>query len=199
MNQATANESGTSMSRLLNQLSRHFLCAICAGPAFAQGLHVAPADAPARITIADSTEPGTRLIVSGRVLGAGGQPVAGASIYAYHTDATGVYLPGMTGAGGSDRPRLFGYLRSDASGRYSFATIRPGSYPGTRNPSHIHFEVVAPNHDDRTYEIVFEGDPFLSPQFRAQAQDPFGGVAVVHARETVQGLEVTHDIRIRPR
>jgi protocatechuate 3,4-dioxygenase beta subunit len=170
--------------------------AVFSGVAYAQS-HIAPANAPSRITIADSTERGTRLVVTGRVV-SNGQPVAGASIYAYHTDATGVYIHGGQGAQGSDRPRLFGYMRSDAQGRYSFTTIRPGSYPGTRNPGHIHFEVSARGHADREYEIIFEGDPLIPEQFRAQAREPFGGVAIVTVREAGRGaLEVTHDIQLR--
>jgi protocatechuate 3,4-dioxygenase, beta subunit len=34
-------------------------------------------------------------------------------------------------------------LRTHWEGRYSFRTIRPGSYPGTRVPQHIHYEVTA--------------------------------------------------------
>ena len=54
----------------------------------AQQFHTAPADAPSRGAIGDSTERGTRLLVSGRVLGSDGKPIPGASIYAYQTDAT---------------------------------------------------------------------------------------------------------------
>ena len=183
-------------------MTRTSLALLCLGAAAttaaAQAPHVAPTNAPSRITIAGSAEPGVRIIVTGRVLGEDGRPVVGASIYAYHTDSTGRYIPGGTGAAGSDRPRLFGYLRSDAEGRWSFATIKPGSYPGTRNPSHIHFEVTAAGFQERGYEIVFADDPFLSPQFRAQAQDPFGTVAIVTARPAAGGtLAVSHDIRLR--
>ena len=101
--------------------------------------------------------------------------------------------------GGSDRPRLLGYLRSDAQGRYSFATIKPGSYPNSRNPAHIHFEVSAPGHEPRVYEIVFEGDPHISDRFREQARQPYGGVVIVSERATGGRLEVTHDIRVRGR
>jgi protocatechuate 3,4-dioxygenase beta subunit len=45
---------------------------------------------------------------------------------------------------GNRDPRLTGLLRSDVAGRYSFRTIRPGSYPGTQVPQHIHYEVAAP-------------------------------------------------------
>ena len=169
-----------------------------AGGLAGQGPHQAPENAPARITIADSTEPGTRMTVSGRVVGSGDRPVPGASIYVYHTDAKGEYVRGSSG--GSDRPRLFGYLRSDSQGRYSFVTIRPGSYPNSRNPGHVHFEVTAPGHQARIYEIVFEGDPYISDQFREQARQPFGGVVIVRPATAGGGaLEVSHDIRVRAR
>ena len=161
-------------------------------------VHEAPANAPARITIAPESEPGSRLTVSGRVLGRDDRPLAGASIYVYHTDAKGQYVPGTTG--GSERPRLFGYLRSDARGSYSFSTIRPGSYPNSRNPGHIHFEVVAEGHQPRIYEIVFEGDPLIPDSFRAQARSPYGGVAIVTIRAGTSGTqEVVHDIKLQGR
>ena len=164
--------------------------------AHAQDLKVAPADAPSRVTIARAPEPGTPLTVSGRVIDPDGEPVAGVSIYAYQTDAKGEYIPGRSG--GSDNPRLFGYLRSDGEGRYAFVTIRPGSYPNSRNPAHIHFEIVAPDGRTRSYEIVFEGDPFISDQFKAMARELYGNVAMVTARSAANGeLEVVHDMRLR--
>jgi protocatechuate 3,4-dioxygenase beta subunit len=53
-------------------------------------------------------------------------------------------------------------LRSDAKGAWSFETVKPGSYPNSRNPLHIHFEVSAPGRATRIFEIVFEGDPFVT-------------------------------------
>ena len=50
----------------------------------------------------------------------------------------------------------------------------------------------------REYEIVFSDDPYLSDRFRAQAEDPFGGVAIVTARAAADGkLSVSHDIRLK--
>jgi protocatechuate 3,4-dioxygenase beta subunit len=168
-----------------------------AGGVNAQSVKEAPANAPSRIVLADSSHPGARMAVAGRVLSSTGQPIRNASIYAYQTDSGGRYIPGGVGAQGSDRPTIFGYMRSDANGNYSFTTIKPGSYPNSRNPGHIHFEVSAPGHESRVYEIVFEGDPFISDNFRAQARQPFGGVEIVAERRAGNVIQIAHDIRLR--
>jgi protocatechuate 3,4-dioxygenase, beta subunit len=162
--------------------------------AVAQNPHIAPANAPSRITVADSSEPGTRLVVSGRVLGADNKPVPGASIYVYHTDQKGEYVHGSNA--GMDRPRLFGYLRSDSDGRYSFATIRPAPYPNSRIPAHVHFEIAPSGYQSRIYEIMFEGDPLITSQVRAQALAPFGPIVIVEVRTTRGVVQVSHDILV---
>jgi protocatechuate 3,4-dioxygenase beta subunit len=172
------------------------LSSALAGTAEGQSPHIAPANAPAHVTIADSTEPGTRLLVSGRVLGPDNRPIPGASIYVYHTDQKGEYVRGSNA--GMDRPRLFGYLRSDAQGRYAFATIRPAPYPGSRIPAHVHFEIVPSGHPSRIYEIMFEGDPFLTTQIRGQALVPFSAVEIVEPRTSGnRAIQVSHDILVR--
>ena len=172
------------------------LAPVLAGRATGQTPHLAPANAPSRITIADSTEPGTRLTVSGRVMGADNKPVPSASIYVYHTDNKGEYVPGSNA--GMDRPRLHGFLRSDAEGRYSFTTIRPAPYPGSRIPAHVHFEIVPSGHPSRIYEIMFEGDPFLTTQIRGQALVPFSAVEIVEPQTSRTGaIVVSHDILLR--
>jgi protocatechuate 3,4-dioxygenase beta subunit len=52
-------------------------------------------NAPSRITIPTKQEPGERMIVTGVVFDADEKtPLAGASVYVYHTDANGLYTPG---------------------------------------------------------------------------------------------------------
>lgn len=46
---------------------------------------------PSQATIVTPTEPGTRMVVAGRVLDQAGQPVRGALIYVYQTSAKGWY------------------------------------------------------------------------------------------------------------
>ena len=59
-------------------------------PAFAQVSQVAPENAPNGITIAKKDEPGERMMVEG-VVTDGTNPIQGASVYVYHTDAEGKY------------------------------------------------------------------------------------------------------------
>ena len=164
---APVGETGGYDGRIIT--SRHRLavvvfCAAATAAVLAQAPHVAPPDAPPAGRLAPAGEPGTPLAVSGTVVSPEGAPVAGASIYAYQTDAEGYY--GVKPESDNRRPRLKLFLRSDANGAWSFDTIRPGSYPASKVPAHIHFEVSAPGFAPRVYEIVFEGDPFVTAEMR---------------------------------
>ena len=156
----------TMKSRRLT-LALPIACCLISCAAMAQTVHEAPASAPSTGVLAPNGEPGSRLVVSGDVVNESGVPVAGASIYAYQTDAEGYY--GVKPASDSNNPRLKLYLRSGPKGEWSFETIRPGSYPNSRAPGHIHFEVSAPGYANRIYEIVFEGDPHVTADMRKNA------------------------------
>ena len=132
--------------------------------ALVQSPHIAPPDAPSAGRLVPPREPGTPLSVSGSVVSPDGAPVPGASIYAFQTDAEGYY--GVKPESDNRRPRLKVLLRSDARGAFSFETIRPGSYPNSRAPAHIHFEVSADGFAPKIFEIVFEGDPFVTAAMR---------------------------------
>jgi protocatechuate 3,4-dioxygenase beta subunit len=152
---------------------------------------VAPRTAPSTGALAPEGEPGQRLEVRGVVYAADGRtPVAGASLYIYQTDARGHYRP--DDAMGNRDPRLMALLRTDASGRYSFTTIRPGSYPGTRVPRHVHYEVGADGHGTRIFEIVFDDDPLVTDEIRGRAAEPGSVYSLrrVEARPSGVGLVV---------
>ena len=103
-----------------------------------------------------SGEPGKRLRVSGTVRDEQGQPIAGALVYVYHTDARGLYS-----ADGTDErnPRIFGYLRTAADGSYAFRTIRPASYPNNTVEQHVHYQVEAEGFAKQVTEMGFADDP----------------------------------------
>ncbi len=138
---------------------------VASGPSgFQRPSREAPANAPSTGILAPAGEPGSRLMISGVVVAADGAVVSGASIYAYQTDAEGYY--GVKPVSDNSNPRLKVLLRSGPRGEWSFETIRPGSYPGSRAPAHVHFEVVAAGFSPRIFEIVFEGDPFVTADMR---------------------------------
>jgi protocatechuate 3,4-dioxygenase beta subunit len=149
------------MKRILAIVSA---CAVMAVTLDAQSSHVAPRTAPSTARLAPAGEPGPALSVSGVVVDAAGKPVPSASLYAFQTDHEGYY--GVKPVSDSQNPRLKVLLRTDAQGRWAFDTIRPGSYPNSRAPGHIHFEVTADGFSTKVFEIVFEGDPFVTPQMR---------------------------------
>ncbi len=117
------------------------LAVLIAAPLAAQtASRLAPEGAPSVASVAPDGEPGVPLRVEGVVRGADGQPVAGASLYVYQTDARGYYHP--DDAMGNRDPRLFALLRSDAAGA-TLTTVRPGPYPRGGVQLHIHYEVRA--------------------------------------------------------
>lgn len=84
--------------------------------------------------------------VGGRVLDLSGQPISQADVEIWQCDAKGIYRHPRDVSPARRRDAGFqgrGRARTDASGRYSFRTIRPVPYPG-RTP-HIHFKVALPD------------------------------------------------------
>lgn len=162
----------------------------------AQAPTVADKDAPSKITIANPQEPGERVIVAGRVFAQDGvTPVVGASVYVYHTDAKGYYSPGTND---NRNPRLRGYMRTDAQGRYEFNTIKPGSYPNSRVPAHIHYVVTAAGFSERIFEIVFEGDPFLTDNVRQQAANEWSGFSLKRLEKDSAGAwSCSQNVKLR--
>lgn len=156
-----------------------FLAAAVTG----QSAREAPAGAPSSGRLAPANEPGEPLQVNGVVVGPDGAPVAGASLYVYQTDREGYY--GVKPASDSNNPRLKLFLRSDAKGAWSFTTVKPGSYPGSRNPAHIHFEVAASGRAAKFFEIVFEGDPFITDQMRS---NPAFSVRRIESRRVTERI-----------
>ena len=119
-----------------------------------------------RAWITHAEEPGEPLIIEGTVRSADGTAAKDIIVYAYHTDAGGVYPPGTTAHG-----RLRAWVRTDASGQYRFDTIRPGAYPGRDVAQHVHMHIIEPGRV--TYyidSIVFVDDPLLTAERRQQAR-----------------------------
>jgi protocatechuate 3,4-dioxygenase beta subunit len=141
-------------------------------------------------TIPLAGEPGERLVLSGRVLKPdGATPAAGVVVYAYHTNATGVY-PTRGNERGWDRRHgyLRGWIMTGPDGEYRFDTIRPGPYPGRGDPAHVHLIVKEP--DRREYwidEVVFGDDVRVDERYRV-AQGNRGGSGIIPLTRDPSGI-----------
>jgi protocatechuate 3,4-dioxygenase, beta subunit len=121
-----------------------------------------------RTSICSDKEPGEPLIVSGTIYASDGRtPIEGITLSVYQTDATGVY----TTSGGNNRlTRIHGAMRSNAEGKYEFRTIKPGSYPGSSNPAHIHAYISGPGYPEYGIdEFLFDDDGFVKDDEKRKA------------------------------
>jgi protocatechuate 3,4-dioxygenase beta subunit len=114
---------------------------------------------------------GERLIVTGRLLGDDGAPIAGMLVEVWQADASGRYAhPRESDFPAPRDPNFIGHgaCKTDAEGVYSFTTVKPGPYPWGNHenawrPSHIHFSVLGPSLLTRLVtQMYFPGDPLLA-------------------------------------
>lgn len=127
------------------------------------------------VQIATDEEPGRKIKVLATLKDKEGKSIAGAIVYFYQTDAKGWYAaekPHVGGNSGDQRhARLFGYARTDASGKFEIHTVKPSGYPQSDLPAHIHVEVH--NHENyraRITEFLFDDDERLFGTIRANSQ-----------------------------
>ena len=173
-------------------------CLALAGAAVAKSpLYDPGPNAPWRITIAGPSEPGDRLIVSGRIVQPDGKtPAPGLVLYVYQTDHTGLYNP-QRGA----PPRLRGWMKTDAEGRYEYSTVRPMPYPGGRIAAHIHTQIwgasarIPPQWNT---ELLFADDPRVPESERRESANAseFAWVCSPQVRDGV--AHCTHNLRLKP-
>lgn len=117
---------------------------------------------------------GDRVLMRGRVLDTAGQPLAGALLDFWQTDAAGLYSQmDPTQSPFNLRCRM----HADAEGRYALVTVKPRYYSvpydgpvgdllraGGRHalrPSHFHVVVTAPGHRRLVTEIFADDDPYI--------------------------------------
>jgi protocatechuate 3,4-dioxygenase beta subunit len=180
------------MMKSITVLVMVLMTSICSGRVVEQ----ASSDAPWQITVASKDEAGEPLIVSGTVYGPDGvTPLKGISVYVYHTDINGYYTPGGRD---SSNPRLKGTMRTNDKGQYEFRTIKPGPYPNARIPAHIHYVVSGDGYKEKNFEIVFEGDQFITDGIRSDAASEDSGYSIRKLeRDKDNLLRCVQDIKLK--
>ncbi|HYX95972.1 MAG TPA: intradiol ring-cleavage dioxygenase, partial [Geodermatophilus sp.] len=118
---------------------------------------------------------GTPCLVSGRVTGPDGEPLAGASVDVWQTNEDGFYdvqQPGIQPAG-----NLRGLFTTDAQGRFWFRSVVPRYYPipddgpvgqllaatgrHPNRPAHLHFIAAAEGYRPVTTHVFVADSPYL--------------------------------------
>ena len=128
-------------------------------------------ESDADLTRQHAGEPlGQRIIVTGRVLGSDGTPLAGQLVEIWQANAAGRYNhvvdtwdapldPNFTGGG---------RFLTDREGTYRFVTVMPGAYPWGNHPNawrprHIHFSLFGRAFSERLVtQMYFPGDPLFA-------------------------------------
>ena len=139
-------------------------------------------------------EPGEPLHVTGTAYGPDGvTPAAGVTLFAYHTDAEGLYSE----TNDNTDPRLKATVVTDSEGRYELKTIKPAPYPGGGVPAHIHYRISGGGFPAQRLDLNFEGDPYLSARAkeRSARQGQFGSIRALERAED-GGWRVVYDLRL---
>ena len=122
------------------------------------------AGAPYRGKVTPILEPGTPLLISGRVWGLDTKkPLAMAVLDVWQANAKGRY----DNDDDANPPKSNVFLNrvcliTDANGYYEYETIHPGAYQIGENswrPAHIHYMVRATGYKDLITQMYFKGDP----------------------------------------
>jgi protocatechuate 3,4-dioxygenase beta subunit len=124
-----------------------------------------------RLTGHDGAADGVVIRVQGRVLDEACQPVEGALVDLWQADSNGRYSHPADPNPAPRDPNFQGWGQAvtDATGAYSFRTIKPAAYPlafldgepdaskGYRTP-HIHFRVSKRGYRELSTQMYFEGE-----------------------------------------
>jgi protocatechuate 3,4-dioxygenase beta subunit len=114
------------------------------------------------------------LIIAGKVINAETKkPYSGIYMYAYHTDANGLYSKNGKEEGIQKvHGKYHGWCMTDEEGNYEIHSIKPGAYPSRNTPAHIHAWLKID--DDLIFYIndfVFADDPLVNSAYLANMKN----------------------------
>lgn len=112
---------------------------------------------------------GQRIVVSGRVLDEQARAVPNTVMEIWQANAAGRYIHGKDNWDAPIDPNFTGagLVITDAEGRYSYTTIRPGAYPWGNHknawrPAHIHLSLLGSAFATRLVtQLYFPDDPLI--------------------------------------
>lgn len=148
-------------------------------------------------TSAGWNQKGQKLWITGKILKADSKtPAPDVILYYYHTDIEGYYAnkPEL-----DNRVTRHGYIRgwvkSDKNGDYTIYTVRPGPYPNSDSPAHIHPSIKEPNSINEYYidEFVFDDDSILTKGKRKKMENR-GGCGILNVVNSDDLQIANHDI-----
>jgi len=106
------------------------------------------AGSPEKPSLLEDAPTGTRLVVTGRVLDDGGEPISGAKLDFWQADEKGAY--------DNHGYRYRGHQFTPPDGSYQLETVVPRLYTGRTR--HIHVKVSAPGMRELTTQLYFPNE-----------------------------------------
>lgn len=128
-------------------------------------------------TLPNFNEQGVKLKITGTIYQNDGKtPAKDVILYVYHTNQKGIYPKKGNEIGWAKRHGYIrGWVKTDRKGQYTFFTLKPGSYPSSSIPAHIHPTILEPNGNYYWLtDYYFEGDPYLTNK-EINSKSPRGG------------------------
>ena len=148
-------------------------------------------------TLIDFNNQGPKLKVSGIVYQNDGKtPAENVILYIYHTNQNGIYPKKGDERGWAKRHGYIrGWVKTDNKGKYTFYTLKPGTYPSRNEPAHIHITVLEPN--GKYYWInsyYFSDDSLLTDKDKNNTSIRGGGANILNLKKENNLLIGNRDI-----
>ncbi|MFV0298771.1 MAG: protocatechuate 3,4-dioxygenase subunit alpha [Hyphomicrobiaceae bacterium] len=149
----------------------------------------------AGLKVADDTVPGNRIEITGTIIDGEGNPLADALIEIWQADAQGRYAHPADTRSSNAAFKGFGRCASDAKGRFTFETVKPGAIGDGQAP-HVTLIIFARGGQNHLYTRVYFED-----ETNANASDPVLASVPEERRQTLiarrSGQTYTLDIRLQ--
>jgi hypothetical protein len=129
------------------------------------------------VVINTLTERGTKIQITGMVVNEKGQGIPNVIVSIFQADSRGNYAPmdSVNKRMSENDPRVFGFVKSDASGKIKVTTIRPSNYPtkyeGRSIPEHIHFNFSAVGYENKNIQLIFSDDEAVDEHWTTWAKE----------------------------